>query len=69
MEALQLWFARIAGIAGVLLSLVALGARLAGFFWVGGLQTGTLLQAGVAAMVAGCLAYVSLLAERSHPER
>jgi len=69
MEALQLWAARIAGVAGVVLSLVAVFARLAGKFWVGSVQTGTLLQAGVAAMVAGCLAYVALLAERSPPGR
>ncbi|TMH31230.1 MAG: hypothetical protein E6H58_12595 [Betaproteobacteria bacterium] len=69
MEAMQLWAARIAGAAGVLLSLVAVVARLAGQFWIGGLQTGTLLQAGIAAMVAGCLAYVALLAERSRAGR
>jgi hypothetical protein len=28
------------------------------------LQVGTLLQAGIAAMVLGCLAYVARLAER-----
>jgi len=69
MEALQVWVARIAGVAGVLLSVVAIIARLAGHFWLGGVQTGTLLQAGVAAMVAGCLSYLALLAERSRAGR
>ena len=64
MQGLQLWIARIAGLAGALMALVAVGARLAGQFWVGSLQSGTLLQAGIAAMVAGCLAYVALLVER-----
>jgi hypothetical protein len=65
MEVVQLWTARIAGAAGLLLSVVAIGARASGHFWVGPLQSGTLLQAGMAGMIAGCLAYLALLAERS----
>ena len=69
MEALQVWVARIAGVVGVLLSVIAVIARLAGQYWLGGVQTGTLLQAGVAAMVAACLSYLALLAERSRAGR
>jgi hypothetical protein len=39
-------------------------ARGSGQYVVAGLQVGTLLQAGIAAMVAGCLAYVASIAER-----
>ena len=38
--------------------------RLAGHFLVGGFQVGTLMQAGTAAMVFACLAYVALIARR-----
>ena len=65
MESLLLWIGRIAGLAGVLIVLAAVVARAGGRYVVGGLQVGTLLQAGIAAMVLGCLAYVARLAERS----
>jgi hypothetical protein len=69
MQGIQLWIARIAGVAGLLLVLVAVGTRLTGQFWIGSLQTGTLLQAGTAAMVIGCLGYLALLAEHSRERR
>jgi hypothetical protein len=54
-----------AGILGLLLCLVAAAARLSGRFFVGGMQAGTLMQAGTAAMIAGCLAYLVVLTRRS----
>ena len=64
MESLLLWIGRIAGLAGMLIALAAVLARGSGQYVVAGLQVGTLLQAGIAAMVLGCLAYVARLAER-----
>jgi len=64
MESLLLWIGRLAGAAGVLIALAAVLARGSGQYVVAGLQVGTLLQVGIAAMVLGCLAYVARLAER-----
>lgn len=63
MRSLLMWAARAAGVLGVAAMLLAFGARLSGSYWVGGLQAGTLLQAGIAAMVAACLAYLAVLVE------
>jgi hypothetical protein len=57
------WVARIAGAIGVVASAIAFLSRLGGVWTVGGIQVGTLLQAGIAAMVLGCLAYVAVLVE------
>lgn len=65
METLLLWSGRLAGLMGVMACLIAIGARLAGAFWIAGLQAGTLLQAGIAAMVFGCLALLVVLTLRS----
>jgi hypothetical protein len=65
MEMLLLWIGRLAGLVGVVVCLIAIGARLAGMFWIAGLQAGTLLQAGIAAMVLGCLAHLVVLTLRS----
>ena len=46
---------------------VALVARLTSIWAVGGIQIGTLLQLGIAAMITACLAYCAVLAER--PQR
>lgn len=64
METSLLWIGRLAGLVGVLLSLIAVGARLTGAFWIGGFQAGTLLQAGIAAMILGCLAHLVVLTAR-----
>ena len=64
MESLLLWIGRLAGAAGALIALAAVLARGSGQYVVAGLQVGTLLQVGIAAMVLGCLAYVARLAER-----
>lgn len=44
----------LSGTLGALLCLVGVLFRLRGFYWLGGFQVGTLLQAGTAAMVFGC---------------
>ena len=54
MNVLLLWLGRAAGLAGLLLCFVAGILRVSGQYWIGGFQAITLLQAGVAAMVAGC---------------
>lgn len=59
-----LWIARLAGLLGIATIAVAFGARLGGAYWVAGFQTGTILQAGMAAMLVACLAYVAILVER-----
>lgn len=59
-----MWMARLAGIAGGALIVVAALARLGGAFWLGGFQIGTLLQGGTAVAVLGCLAYLAAIAER-----
>ena len=55
----------VAGMVGTLLCIVGVGARLAGAFWVGGFQSGTLLQAGIAAMVFGCFCLLAVHTRRS----
>lgn len=57
------WSARIAGLLGVAVIAFAVIARAAGAFWLGGFQIGTVLQAGIAATLIGCLAYLAALAE------
>ena len=57
------WMGRAAAVAGIVLCGVSVVLRASGAFFVGGLQVGTLFQAGMAAMIVGCLAYVALLAE------
>lgn len=60
----MMWCGRLAGAIGVLMTAVAVAARLGGAYQLGDYQAITLLQAGVAAMVLGCLAYVAAMAER-----
>jgi hypothetical protein len=64
METLLIAIGRLAGLAGVAVCAVAGIARLAGAYWLGGFQLGTLLQAGSAAMVLGCLCFLMVLLER-----
>ena len=54
----------IAGLAGVLLCVSSVVFRLGGAFWVGGFQTGTLMLAGIATMVFGCLCFLVVLTHR-----
>jgi hypothetical protein len=64
MHKLLIWIARFAGILGVGLIVVASLARIAGAFWLGGMQLGTVLQAGMAGTLVACLSYLATLAER-----
>jgi hypothetical protein len=64
METILIRLGALAGILGLLMCLVAAAARLAGSFWIGGMQAGTLMQAGTAAMIAGCLAFLAVLTRR-----
>ena len=54
MESLLLLLGRLAGIGGLALCVVAAVVRLQGNFYLGAMQVGTLLQAGVAAIVVAC---------------
>ena len=54
-----------AGVIGALVCIFGVGVRLTGAFWIGGFQTGTLLQAGTAAMVFGCFCLLAVLAHKS----
>jgi len=54
----------VAGLTGTVLCLASGGLRLSGAFWIAGFQTGTLLQAGIAAMVFGCLCFLAVLTQR-----
>lgn len=48
------WLGRIAGIVGLLLCALAVVARITGHYTLGGFQVGTLLEAGIAGLAAGC---------------
>ena len=65
METLLRWIGRLGGAAGVVLCAVAVVARLRGVYTFAGFQVGTLLLAGIAAMLVGCLGYLAAIAE--HP--
>ena len=52
------------GLAGAAVCAIAVGARLAGAYWLGGFQLATLLEAGTAAMVLGCFCLLMALVER-----
>ena len=56
---------RVFGVVGLVICAVAIVGRLSGAYWLGGFQIGTLFQAGIAAMTAGCLCFLWVLAARS----
>ena len=58
---LMLWVARVVGIGGVLVCVVAVIARLSGEFAMFGFQTFTVLQASSAMMLVGCVSYLALI--------
>jgi hypothetical protein len=64
MNDMLLWLGRIAGIVGALVCIGAIVVRVAGQYWVAGFQVGTLLVAGSAAMVGGCLCFLWVIAGR-----
>lgn len=59
-----LWVGRLSGLLGVVVCAVAVVARLSGLHELMGFQSATVMHAGVAAMVLGCLGYLALLARR-----
>ncbi|TMG82806.1 MAG: hypothetical protein E6H78_13885 [Betaproteobacteria bacterium] len=63
MAKLFMWVGRVGGVAGLLLSVASVLARFRGTYNLAGFQVGTLLLAGIAAMVVGCLGYLAALAE------
>jgi hypothetical protein len=58
------WSARAAGLLGVVLVAASVAVRLAGSYSFGSFQVGTVMQAGMAAMLFACLAYLAIMAER-----
>lgn len=63
MNNLLRWLGRSAGVIGVLLCAVSFLARAAGVWTIGGFQVGSVLQAGMAGMILGCLAYLAVLVD------
>ena len=64
MEGLLLWVGRLAGLGGALLCAWAAATRLSGSYFAGGFQIGTLLLAGMAAMLAACVCFLVVLTSR-----
>lgn len=69
MNNLLLLVGRLAGVAGLLVCLVAFGVRLTGTYFLGGFQLGTLVLAGIAAMIAGCFCLLLALTAGSNSLR
>lgn len=65
MATLFVWLARIFGVIGIALTAGAVATRLAGSWYLAGIQIATVLQLGIAAMLIGCLAYLATIAERT----
>ena len=57
-------FGRVVGAIGVAICVLASFARITGHYTLGSYQAGTLLLAGIAAMVAGCLALLWAMSSR-----
>ena len=66
MEIVLVWVGRLAGLAGVALCAWAVFNRLTGSYFAGGFQIGTLLQAGMTAILVGCLCLLIALTNRPH---
>lgn len=54
----------VSGLAGAGVCAASGAVRLTGAFWIAGFQAGTLLQAGMAAMVFGCFCFLAVLVRR-----
>jgi hypothetical protein len=67
MDILLIWLGRIGGIVGALLCAFAVVMRLAGNYWFGGFQVGTLLAGGAVAMIFGCLCFAAYLVQNARP--
>ena len=64
MDTLLLWVGRIAGLGGVVLCAWAVTIRVQGSYFVGGFQVGTLLLAGMTAILIACLCLLVVLTNR-----
>ncbi len=60
---------RAAGLLGLAMILFAVGARLAGFYVVGGFQAVTILVGGMGALLVGCFGLLWTLAARTTAPR
>ncbi|MGE5089972.1 MAG: hypothetical protein ACM3QY_12650 [Candidatus Levyibacteriota bacterium] len=69
MNGALVWSGRAVGVIGVAICAIGAIARLTGHYTVGSYQAGTLLLAGVAAMVAGCFALLWAMASRDRGVR
>lgn len=69
MNTLLIWIGRLAGLVGLAAVVCAVVLRATGSWHVGGLQIGTLLNGGIAALVLGAWAYAASIAERAHADR
>lgn len=69
MDNLLVLLGRVAGIGGALLCVAAVAVRLAGHYYLGIFQLGTVLQAGVAAIVVGCFFLLLALTARGKTDR
>jgi len=65
MHKLLLSIGRLAGVVGVLVAALAGTVRLTGRYELVGFEVGTLLIAGVAAMVFACLCFLVVLTSRT----
>ena len=62
-------FGRVVGAIGVAICVLASAARFTGHYTLGSYQAGTLLLAGTASMVAGCLALLWAMSSRDRGGR
>jgi hypothetical protein len=69
MNAALVWIGRVAGAIGVAVCALGAIARVTGHYTVGNYQAGTLLLAGIASMVAGCLALLWAITSRDGGRR
>ena len=65
MNNFMLLLGRVLGLAGLLISVLSMVARMLGHFFVAGFQIGTLFQTGLGAMIAGCLCLLIVLTSKS----
>jgi len=64
MDTLLLWVGRLAGLGGVVLCVWAVAIRVQGSYFAGGFQVGTLLLAGMTAILIACLCLLVVLTNR-----
>ena len=69
MKSVLLLLGRLAGVGGLLLCVAAAVIRLRGTYYIGSLQVGTLLQAGIAAMGIACFFLLLVLVVQGKGDR